>query len=165
MTVNTTMIEGVKIKNLTVHQDIADAVQLAGEQPGFLMEVLRQDENLLQEFGQSTFTVAYPGAIKAFHWHKNQADLWFVASGRAKIVLYDLRPNSATQGQTQVIYAGSDKYKLVLIPVGVAHGYKVIGQEPVLLFYHTTKSYNPKNPDEERIAFDDSKISFDWQAD
>ncbi|RJO59325.1 spore coat protein [Candidatus Parcubacteria bacterium] len=154
-------IDGVKIKILKVHQDIPDADQ-PDIKPGFLMEVLRKDEGLLKKFGQTTFTVAYPGTIKAFHWHKKQADLWFVATGKAVVVLHDLRSDSPTFGQTQEILAGQGDYKVILIPIGVAHGYKVLGTEPVLLFYHTTESYNLENPDEERIAYDDPKIGFDW---
>ena len=155
------MIEGVKIKRLQVHKDVPDAEQ-AGIQPGFLMEVLRADEDLLSKFGQSTFTVAHGGTIKAFHWHKKQDDLWFVASGTAAVVLHDLREGSITRGQTDVISAGAGDYKLIVIPAGVAHGYKVVSKEPVLLFYHTTQPYSVKTPDEERIAWNDAKIGFDW---
>lgn len=156
------MLEGVKIKKLKVFRDKPDLEQ-KDVNPGFLMEVLRNDENLLSEFGQTTFTVAYPGMIKAFHWHKKQDDLWFVATGKAIVVLYDRRKNSSTFGKIQIIEAGKDNYKLILIPKGVAHGYKVIGNDPVLLFYHTTKPYNTKNPDEERIPYDDETIGFDWK--
>ena len=155
------MIDGVKIKQLVIHQDVIDRNEKV-ETPGFLMEVLRDDEGLLKKFGQTTFTVAYKGTIKAFHWHKKQDDLWFVATGKAIVVLHDLRDNSPTKGETQIITAGKDDYKLIVIPRGVAHGYKVLSEEPVLLFYHTTEPYNPRNPDEGRMSFDDSRIGFDW---
>ena len=157
------MIKGVKIKKLIVHQDIFDEKEKV-EQPGFLMEILRNDEDLLKKFGQTTFTVAYPGTIKAFHWHKKQDDLGFVATGQAMVVLYDLRKDSPTKGETQVIMAGEGDYKLIVIPAGVAHGYKVLSKKPVLLFYYTTETYDSKNPDEERIPFDDSQIGFDWSV-
>lgn len=157
------MIDGVVIKKLLVRQDIPDTEEQKGK-PGFLMEVVRDDDGLLKKFGQSTFTVAYQGTIKAFHFHEKQDDLWFIATGKAMIVLYDMREKSPTFGETQVIYAGKDDYKLVFIPVGVAHGYKVISPEPVLLFYHTTESYNPKHPDEKRIPYDDPRIGFDWEG-
>lgn len=162
------MIDGVKIKQLTVHPDVPDQA-VSGEAPsgeklGILMEILRADEGLMKKFGQTIFTISHKGAIKAFHWHKKQDDLWFVATGKAKIVLYDQRKSSPTYKQTQVIYAGTDDYKLVLIPVGVVHGYKVIGDEPVLLFYTVTETYNPDNPDELRIPYDDPEIGFDWNS-
>ncbi len=158
------MIEGVKIKRLVVHQDIPDRDEDVSK-PGFLIEVLRDDDNLLERFGQSTMTVAYAGTIKAWHYHNYQDDLWFVATGKAMVVLYDLREDSPTYGETNVIFAGKDNYKLILIPKGVAHGYKVISADPVTLFYHTTRHYNPDSPDEERLPYDDAKIGFDWTRD
>lgn len=127
------------------------------------MEILRDDENLLEKFGQASFTITYPGIIKAFHWHEKQDDLWFVIKGNIQIVLYDLRESSTTYKETQVIYAGElYQQKLILIPKGVAHGYKVLGQKQAELIYFTTESYSPNNPDEKRIPFDDPKIGFDW---
>ncbi len=154
------MIEGVTIKQLKVHQDIPDTEEVT--KPGFLMEVLRDDEQLLSHFGQTTFTVAYQGTIKAFHRHERQDDLWFIATGKARVVLYDTREASATFGKTQVIHAGAGDYKLICIPVGVAHGYQVLSEEPVLLFYHTTASYHAQKPDEFRIPYNDPAIAFDW---
>ncbi|PIP18053.1 MAG: spore coat protein [Parcubacteria group bacterium CG_4_10_14_0_8_um_filter_35_7] len=146
------MIEGVKIKKIVTHSD----------DRGFFREILRSDDGLLEKFGQTSVTLTYPGVIKAFHWHKKQDDLWYVAQGVAQIVLYDLRKESSTYKETQVIYAGEDNPLLVLIPQGVVHGYRVLGVKPVMLFYHTTEAYDPKEPDEERIPFDDPEIGFDW---
>jgi len=156
------MITGVKIKKLKVFNDTHVAGKEVVKTPGILMEVLRGSEGLMEKFGQTTFTVTHKETIKAFHWHKNQDDLWFMPTGKAIIVLYDLREDSQTYKQTQVIEAGKNNYKLVVIPQGVAHGYKVLSDEPVLLFYHTTEEYNQKNPDEERLPYNDLKINFDW---
>jgi dTDP-4-dehydrorhamnose 3,5-epimerase len=155
------MIDGVKIKNLKIRKDIPDT-DSPDEKQGYLMEVLRDDDGLLLKFGQTTFTVAYPGTIKAFHWHKKQDDLWFFAKGKAMVVLNDLRDGSPTKGETQMIMADADNPQLILIPHGVAHGYKALGGEPVLLFYHTTESYNAAAPDEERLPYDDPSINFNW---
>ena len=84
------MIDGVKIKKLKVHKDVSDTNN-SDEKLGYLMEVLRDDDKLLKKFGQTTFTFAYPGTIKAFHWHKKQDDLWFFAQGRAMVVLPEPR--------------------------------------------------------------------------
>jgi dTDP-4-dehydrorhamnose 3,5-epimerase len=95
--------------------------------------------------------------------HEKQDDLWYVVGGNIQIVLYDARKESKTYRQTQVICAG-DLYEpqLVLIPVGVAHGYRVLGEKHATLLYFTTKSYDAKDPDEKRIPFDDPEINFDW---
>jgi len=157
------MIEGVKIKNLKVHNDIPDADQ-PGIQLGILMEILRADEAIFTKFGQSTMTIAYKGTMKGFHVHKKQDDLWFMATGKAMIVLHDIREGSPTKGETQTIFAGQNDYKLVIIPVGVVHGYKVLSEEPVILFYHTTQPYNASDPDERVIPLNDPAINFDWNA-
>jgi len=102
--------------------------------------------------------------IKAFHWHKRQKDIWFFAAGMAQVVLYDLRDQSPTAGKTQVLYMGVRNPTLVCIPEGVAHGYRVLGNEPASLFYHTTEVYDPSDPDELRLAHDDPRIGFDWRT-
>lgn len=148
------MIKGVQIKKLVKHCD----------DRGFFTELLKEDDPFFKEIKQTSYTETNPGIIKAFHYHKKQDDIWFVAKGMAQIVLYDLRENSETKGQTQIIYAGEDNLILIYIPAGVAHGYRVLGNKKVCLFYHTTKSYDPENPDEYRIPFDSKDIGFDWKT-
>ena len=148
------MIRGVTLKPLKVFCD----------DRGYLMEVLRADDPFFRGFGQSTYTVAYPGTIKAFHWHRRQDDLWFVLGGMAQVVLYDLRDDSPTHGQTDVYYLGENNRQLLVIPKGVAHGYRALGSEPTLLLYHTTEPYDASDPDEERLPHDDPKIGFDWST-
>ena len=145
-------IHDVKIKKLVTWAD----------DRGYLREVLRDDDNLMTRFGQTTITKSHPGVIKAFHWHKKQDDLWYIVDGMARVVMYDRREDSPTHGETQVVVAGEDNPVLILIPAGIAHGYQVLGAKPVILFYHTTQSYDPANPDEERIDWDDPEINFDW---
>ena len=145
-------IHDVVIKKLLTHSD----------DRGYFREVLREDDNLLTHFGQTSITKTYPGVIKAFHWHNQQDDIWYVVSGMARVVLYDRRPNSPTYKVTQVVYAGDDNPVSILIPIGIAHGYQVLGNQPVILFYHVTKAYDPKAPDEERIEWNDPEIAFDW---
>ncbi len=146
-------IEGVRSKGLVRHCD----------ERGFFVEVARDDDGLLRRFGQASYTLSYPGVIKAFHWHVRQDDLWFVASGNALVVLYDRREDSPTFGELQEMVMGEQNPVLLLIPAGVAHGYKVLGDRPVGLFYLTTHSYRREDPDEMRIPHDDPSIGFDWE--
>jgi len=145
-------IHDVIIKKLVTHSD----------DRGYFRELLREDDHLLRHFGQSSITKTYPGVIKAFHWHNNQDDVWYVVDGMARVVLHDRRAGSPTQGVTQVVYAGEDNPVVIFIPTGVAHGYQVLGNKPVVLFYHVTQVYDPAHPDEQRIPFDDPQIGFDW---
>lgn len=144
------MIDGVKIKPLKTHLT-AD---------GYFRELIRDEDNLLERFGQSSMSLAHPGFIKAFHYHKEQDDVWYIVSGQVRTVLYDTRVDSPTHKETQVVIMGEDDPKVILIPKGVAHGYQVLGSKDAMLFYHTTQHYNPE--DELRIKFDDAEVGFDW---
>jgi dTDP-4-dehydrorhamnose 3,5-epimerase len=146
------MIDGVSIIDLKVYSD----------DRGMLVEVLKEGSPLFQDVKQTTYTEAYPGVIKAFHWHEKQTDIWYVCRGMAQVVLHDLRDTSSTKGETNVYYMGEKAPRLLSIPPGVAHGYRVLGTAPAGLFYHTTEVYDPNDPDEKRIPYDDPDIGFDW---
>ena len=146
------MIQDVTVKKLVRHVD----------DRGFFMEVLRDDDELLKRFGQASLSKTYPGVVKAFHYHERQDDLWFFPCGNAQVVLHDLRENSPTKGETNVFYMGEDNPILLVIPIGVAHGYRVLGSEPAIIMYFTTESYDPKDPDEKRLLWNDPAIGFDW---
>ena len=148
------MIEGVVVKDCVVHAD----------DRGWLMEIVRDEEPVFRDVKQTTLTLAYPGVIKAFHWHRRQWDVWCFLAGMAQAVLYDLREGSPTHGRTDVVYMGDRHPRVIAIPPGVAHGYRVLGTKPVTLIYHTTERYDPKDPDEFRIPFDDAAIGFDWRT-
>jgi dTDP-4-dehydrorhamnose 3,5-epimerase len=145
-------IFGVSLKPLVRHPD----------DRGFFEEILRDDDGLLRRFGQASLSMTYPGVIKAFHYHREQDDLWFFPVGNAQVVLHDLRPDSPTRGVTNVFYLGEDHPGLLLIPVGVAHGYRVLGASPAYILYFTTQSYQREHPDEHRLPYDDPDIGFDW---
>lgn len=131
---------------------------------GFLAEVIKKGESTFVDVQQTTVTETFPGTIKAFHYHKKQTDVWFVARGMAQVVLFDLREKSETYKETNVFYLGENNPLLILIPPMVAHGYRVLGNKSVLLFYHADQLYDPKNPDEKRIDFDSPTIGFNWNT-
>ncbi|GAA4841742.1 dTDP-4-dehydrorhamnose 3,5-epimerase family protein [Paenibacillus vulneris] len=148
------MIEGVLKKNLVLHSD----------DRGYFMEILREDDPIYGRFGQASLSMSYPGVIKAFHYHKKQDDIWFFPSGNAQVVLHDMRTDSPTYKQTDVYYMGDHNKYLLFIPRGVAHGYRVLGNQPATILYFTNMAYDPKQPDEFRIDWNDASIGFDWQT-
>lgn len=148
------LIEGVVYKKCVKHCD----------DRGYFTELVRDDEGLLQHFGQMSASLTYPGVIKAFHYHKKQDDIWYFPAGNAQVVLYDLREESSTYRQTDVYYLGELNPSVLLIPTGVAHGYRVLGNEPAVIVYLTTKSYQASDPDEYRIAYNDPEINFNWET-
>ena len=67
------------------------------------------------------------------------------------MTLVDLRPESQHFGRKNTMYAGALKPWQFLIPPGVGHGYKVIGEQPAILVYVTNRLYNPKDEGPRRL--------------
>jgi dTDP-4-dehydrorhamnose 3,5-epimerase len=110
---------------------------------------------------QVSCALNYPGAIKAFHFHREQTDVWAAAMGMLQVALVDLREGSPAFGQRNTLYIGTLRPWQILIPPGVGHGYKVVGTGAAMLVYCTDRFYNPA--DEGRIAYDDPGIAYDWE--
>jgi len=146
------MIEGVKTKQLKVIPD----------ERGFLMEMLRCDDEFYQKFGQVYLTVAYPDVVKGWHYHKLQTDHFVCVKGMIKVVLYDGREDSPTHGEVNEFFLGEKNPTLVVIPALVLHGMKGIGTEPAYLINVPTEPYNYKEPDEFRVHPHDNDIPYDW---
>lgn len=133
---------------------------------GYFLEVARMGQGPTSNFPQATTQVSaalsYPGTVKAFHFHRRQTDCWVPVEGMLQVALVDLRPQSATFGARNTMYVGTLRRWQLLIPPGVAHGYKVIGLAPAVLIYLTDRFYDPE--DEGRIPYDDPKIQYDWET-
>ena len=57
---------------------------------------------------QINFSEIEPGAIKAFHLHTRQTDVWFVPpTDRVLLVLVDVRKGSPTEGATMRFMLGA----------------------------------------------------------
>src|ERR1700745_1279587 len=147
------LIEGVLIEPLRVYPD----------DRGFFCELARLGKGLAAKMVadeqckiQVSLTLTYPGTIKAIHYHYEQTDLWAPVSGMVQIFLYDLRRKSRSFGAINTIFAGRFQPWEILIPPGVAHGYKALGVEPIQLVYFTDRHYNAA--DELPLASDHHSI-------
>lgn len=132
---------------------------------GYFLEVARMHQGLVADFPAESTQVSaalnYPGIIKAFHFHKFQTDFWVPSCGLLQVTLVDLRLSSRTYGVKNTLYVGNLRPWQILIPPGVAHGYKVIGETPSVLVYVTNRTYDPS--DEGRIPHNDTAIAYDWE--
>jgi len=146
------LIDGVRIKEL----------RLLPDERGFLMEILRSDDEIFERFGQVYMTVAYPDVVKGWHYHKVQTDFFTVVKGMMKIVLYDGRPDSPTSGEVNEFFMGELNPLLITIPPGVLHGMKAIGAEPGYVVNCPTEPYDYSGPDEYRVDPHDNDIPYDW---
>lgn len=133
---------------------------------GCFLEIARLQQGLPADFPpestQISAALSYPQTIKAFHYHMRQTDLWVPAKGMFQVALADLREGSPTFGARNTLYVGELRPWRILIPPGVAHGYKVIGREPGMLVYLTDRHYDPG--DEGRIPYDHEAVAYDWET-
>ena len=132
---------------------------------GYFFEVGRIGQGLIATFPpestQVAATLTYPGAIKAFHYHLHQTDCWVPSAGMLQVALIDLREQSQSFGAKNTLYIGTLRPWVIVVPPGVAHGYKVIGTQPAGLIYVTSRWYDPA--DEGRIPYDDPRLNYDWE--
>lgn len=145
------MIDGVIVKLLRRIPD----------ERGYIMHMLRANDPEFEKFGEIYFSTVYPGAIKAWHLHKEMTLNYSVISGMIKLVLYDGRDNSPTKGELQELFIGQENYLLVKIPPYVWNGFKGVGAEMAILANCATI---PHDPDEIiRMSPFDPSIPYDWE--
>jgi len=146
------MIDGVIVKPLRMIPD----------ERGYLMEMLRADDPFFKQFGQCYLTAVYPGVVKGWHYHRLQTDHFVCVRGMAKVVLYDRREASPTQGEVNEFFMGERNNILVVIPPGVLHGMKGIGTELAVIVNTPTHTYKYEDPDEYRVDPHGGDVPYDW---
>jgi dTDP-4-dehydrorhamnose 3,5-epimerase len=143
---------------------VIEPVAIWPDDRGLFFEVARVGKGMIAGFSPDTLQVSatftYPGSIKAFHYHLNQTDCWVPTLGMLQVALVDLRDGSSTVGEKNTLYVGVHRPWRILIPPGIAHGYKVIGDTLAGVIYVTNRFYDPD--DEGRIKYDDVRINYDW---
>lgn len=119
-------IDGVIIKRLARHKD----------ERGWLAELFRSDE-IPPEFSpeMAYMSLSHAGVVRGPHEHVHQADLFcFLGPSDFKIYLWDNRSGSASHGRKLVFEAGQKNPSLLIIPPGIVHAYKNIGECDGLVF-------------------------------
>ena len=146
------MIQDVQVKPLKVMAD----------ERGRLMEMLRSDDPLFRGFGQLYLTTAYPGVVKAWHYHKKQWDHFVCVRGMAKVVLFDSREQSRTRNEINEFFLGDHHPILLQIPPLVYHGFKCVSDCEAIIINCPTECYVYDNPDEFRVDPHRNDIPYDW---
>ena len=106
---------------------------------------------------QMNYSVMEPLAVKAFHLHERQTDVWYVPPGdKLLLCLGDVRSGSPTEGLVQRIVLGDGNSRLVRIPPGVAHGVKNLSpSRPGAIIYFVDVQFSTDDQcDEGRLPWD-----------
>jgi dTDP-4-dehydrorhamnose 3,5-epimerase len=116
---------------------------------------------MFSRFGEIYFSCTYPGAIKAWHLHKDMTLNYAVVHGAIKCVLYDDRPDSKTQGCVEEYFLSPENYFLLTVPPLVWNGWKGIGDKVSIVANCATIPHDPSEI--VRASPDDEDIPYDWQ--
>ncbi len=106
---------------------------------------------------QINYSEVEPGAIKAFHVHLRQTDVWYVPpSDRMLVVLLDVRKGLRTEGARRRVLLGGGTSRLLRIPPGVAHGARNLAAATGRIIYFTDLHFSPEPAtcDEGRLPWD-----------
>lgn len=99
---------------------------------GWLVELYRNDDLAAGDrpvMGYVSETL--PGVARGPHEHVEQSDYFaFLGPGDFKLYLWDARESSATFRHRQTAVVGESNPQAVLIPPGVVHAYKNVGERP-----------------------------------
>lgn len=145
-------IEGVEVVDLRRFNDDG----------GSMTELGRLEQGLHRDLHgftvrQVNYSVLEPLAIKAFHLHKRQTDVWFVPpTDKLLLVLADVRKGSPTEGQVMRMILGDGNSRLVRIPPGVAHGCRNLRPATTsqILYFVDVQFSTDAQCDEGRIPWD-----------
>ena len=145
------MIHGVEIRPLRQFLD----------ERGKIMRMLRCDDPHFTAFGEIYFSCVHPGAIKAWHLHREMTLNYAVPFGNIKMVLFDDRQGSSTKGEVQEIFLGPDNYCLVTVPPLVWNGFKGIGTVTALVANCATVAH--RGEEISRLSPFDPSIPYQWE--
>lgn len=152
----------MKGSNAAIAGVVVAPLKLMPTEKGRLMEVQRADDPHFPGFGQVYVTQSFPGVVKAWYRHTKQIDQLAAITGLVKVALFDDRAQSATRGAVMEIVLGELAPKLVLIPPGVWHGFKAVGDASAFLLHINSEPFSFDAPDEERLDANDPRIPYTW---
>ena len=128
---------------------------------GYLTEIWRPDWQLDQLGAGQVFQRALdPGSASGWHVHAHTTDRLFCGFGRMLVALYDARPDSPTSGNVMDIRLGAERPAIIVIPPGVFHGVRNIGDGPCLMINVVDVAYSYTDPDHYRVALDTPDIPY-----
>jgi glucose-1-phosphate thymidylyltransferase len=124
---------------------------------GWLAEIARTSD-LPKPIRQTNVSFSRKGTIRGLHYHeRGQDDLFVCLQGKARVVALDRET-----GETFCEDIGDGNFAGVYVPGNLAHGYEALTD--VLMLYHVTEEYDPADPDEHGLAWDDPRVVDLWST-
>ena len=136
-------MHGVKIKTCK----IVKTKDHDGGNNGNIIEIVNIWEPFLKatpKIEQAYITTCNPGQHKGLHVHQKKEDRFCVIKGEATIALY-------TPGDMEKITLSEKKPQVIIIPPGVGHGIKCVGDTPCWILNCPSRAYAEGSPDQIEI--------------
>ncbi len=137
-----------------------------GDERGFFLESYNEQVmagiGIRERFVQDNHSCSGRNVLRGLHYQIKQVQgkLVRVVEGEILDVAVDLRRSSPTfRAWTSVRLSGENK-KMLWIPPGFAHGFRVITEKAHVL-YKATDYYAPEH--ERTLAWNDPDLKIDWQ--
>jgi dTDP-4-dehydrorhamnose 3,5-epimerase len=143
-----------------IHDLTVTPLRRIPDERGAIFNMLREDFECFERFGEIYFSLVYPGAVKGWHIHKRMTLNYAVPVGMVKLVCYDDREGSPSRGIVQELHVGELNYSLVTIPPLVWNGFKGEGATPALVANCATLAHDPEEI--ERLDPFSAEIPYDW---
>ncbi|RXJ78027.1 dTDP-4-dehydrorhamnose 3,5-epimerase [Arcobacter sp. F155] len=121
-----------------------------------------QEHNLNISIKETYYSISHKDVIRGMHFQTPPYDhikIVYVPFGKILDVVLDLRKGSPTFGKSFSIELSSENGKILIIPKGLAHGFKSLEDNTNVTYMQTT-TYAPNN--DEGIRYD--SFGFDWQC-
>src|SRR6478752_261014 len=136
---------------------------------GWLAELFRHDELAAEFFPvMSYISFTTPGVQRGPHEHVDQADLFcFIGPSTFKLRLWDNREISSTYNNVMTLLVGQEDPKAVVVPKGVVHGYKNVGEVDGMVINCPNRLYmgeGKREPIDEIRHEDDPETVFKMEA-
>jgi dTDP-4-dehydrorhamnose 3,5-epimerase len=124
---------------------------------GWFTEV-RRESALPRQTRQTNLSFSRRGVIRGLHYHeRGQDDLFACIQGTARVVVLD-----RASGEAYTEDIGDENPVALYIPGRHAHGFEALTD--LLFLYHVTEEYDPADPDEHEISWDDPRVKHLWST-
>ena len=143
-------IQGVKIIKKKVLSD----------DRGKILHMLKKTDKEFIKFGEIYFSFVFPKKIKAWHIHKKMTLNYVAIFGRIKLVLFDDRKNSKSNGVIEEIFLSNKNHFLISIPPKIWNGFCSADNKLAILANCSNIPHNKKEI--LRINYNDPKIPYNW---
>jgi dTDP-4-dehydrorhamnose 3,5-epimerase len=125
------------------------------DERGWFLEV-RRESALPRRTVQTNVSFSRKGVIRGLHYHeRGQDDLFACLTGMARVVVLD-----RGSGEVFTEDVGEDNPVAIYVPGHLAHGFEALTD--LLFCYHVTEEYDPSDPDEHGVAWDDERVRHLW---